>query len=443
MTQVLFSFDTEDWIDPAAEEGVLRLARTLEGEGLKGCFCVVAEVAQGWRRRNSREVLEALRAHEVDGHSWRHSWHPNIAEYSEDADWERSLARFLREERYGFDVILDVCQRDHLWAFIKPGNATSAQAIYGYTLLGSNIFGDGILDSQGGRGVWFCNALNLTYDFCIEEPLIHQDLQELRPLLDQWASLERVVLYAHPTKTIHTQFWDGLNMPHCNPPVWGDWIPSPQRPRAEIERFFANFRGLLRLLKDHGGFTFGTYEEVWEAQRPPTRRRLDSPTLKSLLQQAAQHLTWQKDTQTGESYTPAELFAAAVDDLAGRPDPWDAWAVMGPVYEPQAVTKPVTLSAEAVRVAAGQLQPVVYVPAAVQVGQATLGPADYLRTMAQVIGGAEVATILPGPQLPEAADWPELAQRVTSRDWLYPLGWTSDWVDKRLRWQAWTIRPTD
>ena len=33
MTQVLFSFDTEDWINPAAEEGVLRLARTLEGEG--------------------------------------------------------------------------------------------------------------------------------------------------------------------------------------------------------------------------------------------------------------------------------------------------------------------------------------------------------------------------------------------------------------------------
>ena len=443
MTQVLFSFDTEDWINPAAEEGVLRLARTLEGEGVRGCFCVVAEVAQAWRRRNSGEVLEALRAHEVDGHSWRHSWHPNIAEYSEDTDWERSLARFLREERYGFDVIMDVCQRDRLWAFIKPGNATSAQAIYGYTLLGGNVFGDGILDSRGGRGVWFCNALNLTYDFCVEEPLIQQDLQALRPLLDRWASIERVILYAHPTKTIHTQFWDGLNMHHHNPPTWGDWIPSPQRPRAEIERFFANFRGLIRMLKDHGGFAFETYEEVWKSQRPPTRRQLDNSALKSLLQQATQRLTWQRADQTGESYTPAELFAAAVDLLAGRPDPWDAWAVMGPVSAPQAVAEPLTLSAEAVRAAARQLQPVVYVPPAVQVGRATLGPGDYLRATAQVIQGAEEATILPGPQLPEAADWPELAQRVTSRGWLYPLGWTSDWVDKRLRWQVWTIRPVD
>lgn len=443
MTHVLFSFDTEDWINPAAEEGVLRLARTLESEGLRGCFCVVAEVAQAWRRRNSREVLDALRAHEVDSHSWRHSWHPNIAEYSEDVDWDRSLARFLREERYGFDVIMDICQRDRLWAFIKPGNATSAQAIYGYTLLGSNIFGDGILDSQGGKGVWFCNALNLTYDFCIEEPLIHQDLQTLRPLLDQWATRERVILYAHPTKTIHTQFWDGLNMPHRNPPVWGDWIPSPQRPRAEIERFFANFRGLLCMLKEHGGFTFQTYEEVWKSQRPPTRRQLNASTLKPLLQRAAQRLTWQRDEYSGESYTPAELFAAAVDELAGRPDPWDAWAVMGPVYEPQALTEPVTLSAEAVCAAARQLQPVVYVPQAVQVGRVTLGPGDYLRAMAQVIEGAPEITLLPGPQLPEAADWPELAQRVTSREWLYPEGWTSDWVDKRLRWQAWTIRPAD
>jgi hypothetical protein len=79
----------------------------------------------------------------------------------------------------------------------------------------------------------------------------------------------------------------------------------------------------------------------------------------------------------------------------------------------------------------------------VQVGRATLGPGDYLRAVAQVIQGAKEATILPGPQLPEAADWPELAQRVTSREWLYPLGWTSDWVDKRLRWQSWTIRPAD
>jgi len=61
--------------------------------------------------------------------------------------------------------------------------------------------------------------------------------------------------------------------------------------------------------------------------------------------------------------------------------------------------------------------------------------------MAQVLQGAKEAHLAPGRQLPEAADWPELAQRVTSSDWLYPVGWTSEWVDKRLRWQAWTVRP--
>ena len=241
MTKVLFSFDTEDYINVAAEEGVTRLARTLEGEGVRGCFCVVAEAAQAWRRRGSRGVLEALRAHEINGHSWRHSWHPNIAEYSEDADWDRSLARFLREERYGMDVIMDICHRDHLWAFIKPGNATSAQAIYGYTLLGSNVFGDGILDSRRGRGVWFCNALNLSYDWNMEEPLIRQPVSALQPKLDEWATWDRVILYAHPTKTIHTEFWDGINMRHANPPTWGDWQPSPAAAARGYRALFRQF----------------------------------------------------------------------------------------------------------------------------------------------------------------------------------------------------------
>jgi hypothetical protein len=441
VTKILFSFDTEDYINSAAEEGVMRLARALEAEGLRGCFCVVAEAAQAWRRRGSHALLGALRAHEVNGHSWRHSWHPNIAEYSEDADWDRSLARFLREERYGMDVVMDVCHRDRLWAFIKPGNATSAQAIYGYTLLGSSVFGDGILSSQRGRGLWYCNALNLSYDWNMEEPLIRQPVSALQPKLDEWATWHRVILYAHPTKTIHTEFWDGINMRHGNPPTWGDWKPSPQRPREDIERFFASFCGLIRMLKAHGGFEFETYEDAWRAQPAPTRRQLNTARLQLMLSRAAERLTWQADQATGESYTPAELFAAAVDVLAGRIDPWDAWAAMGPVSEPQAITEPVTLSAEAIRAAAAALRPVVYIPAAVQVGRATLGPGDFLRAMAQALQGNDAIRLTPGPQLPEAADWPALAQRVTSSDWLYPVGWTSEWVDKRLRWQAWTVRP--
>ena len=122
MTQVLFSFDTEDYVNIEAEEAVLRLAQTLSDEDLQGCFCVVGEVAAAWRQRDSRAVLDALRAHEVDAHTWRHSWHPNIVEYSEDPDWAGSLARFLREERYAFDLVMDVCDRERIWAFVKPGN---------------------------------------------------------------------------------------------------------------------------------------------------------------------------------------------------------------------------------------------------------------------------------------------------------------------------------
>ena len=71
MTEVLLSFDTEDYINPEAEKGVMRLAQTLDGQGVRGCFCVVGEVANVWRERGSRHVIEALRPHEIDVHTWR------------------------------------------------------------------------------------------------------------------------------------------------------------------------------------------------------------------------------------------------------------------------------------------------------------------------------------------------------------------------------------
>jgi len=439
MAKVIFSFDTEDYINLQAEEAVLRLAHTLEGEGVRGCFCVVGEVAATWRRRGSNQVLEALRPHEIASHTWRHSWHPNIVEYSEDPDWHRSLARFLREERYSCDLIMDVCGRDRLWAFVKPGNSLSAQAIYGYTLLGSPIFGDSFLELGKGRGLWFCNALNLSYSVSVEPLRERGALSSYQQRLDEWAERERITFYAHPCNLVLAKFWDTVNMAHENRP-WGDWLPSPPRPREEVERFFASFREFIRLLKAHGGFEFETYEEVWRRYQGEIHRSLTLPRLVPLLQRAAQKLTWQT-TEEGETFSPAELFAAAVDFLSGRQDPWGAWGVMGPIEELASIKDPITLPAKDVRKAAGALAPITYVPGQVQIGRALLGPGDMLRAMAQVLAGREQVNLSPGPQLPEAAAWPQLAQFVTSGQWCHPPEWTSELVDKRLRWQSWTIRP--
>ena len=436
MTKVMFSFDTEDYVNPEAEEGVIRLARVLEGEGLRGCFCIVGELAAAWRERGSKEVIEALRAHEVDVHTWRHSWHPNVVEYSEDPDWDRSLARFLRETRYAMDLVMDICGRERIWAFIKPGNSFSAQAIYGSTLLGSPIFGDSFVPSSNGHGLWYCNAFNTTYDYSLER-LMTDGLDSFRQRLDAWAQRDRLILYAHPCKLVLTEFWDKLNAYEANTSTWGEWVPSPHRERAVVERFFSDFRALLQMLKTHGGFAFGTYEDVWRAHQPAVRRKLDINALRPLLTKAARDLTWQTCDVDGQTYTPAELFAAAVHLLAGCSDPWGAWGVMGPVDEPAGIKETVTLSAEDVRAAAGRLEPVVYLPASVDVGRARLGPGDMLRAMAQVLNGAETVRLEPGEQVPECG---ALADFQTSGHWCHAPEWTSEIVDNRLRWQSWTVR---
>jgi len=444
MTEVLLSFDTEDYINPEAEKGVMRLAQTLDGQGVRGCLCVVGEVANVWRERGSRHVIEALRPHEIDVHTWRHSWHPNIVEYSEDEDWDRSLARLLREERYAIDLVMDVCGRQRPWAFVKPGNSFSAQAIHGSTLLGVPIFGDSFLDADRGRGLWYCNALNLNYDYSLER-LFDRGLGAFEAQFDEWATWERLILYAHPCQLVLGAFWDGQNMFHHNPPTWGDWVRAPRRPAAQVEHFFHDLDRLLARMRAHGGFEFVTYEHVWQKHAAAVHRRLDREELPALLATASAELAPQV-ASAGDTWSPAELLAAAVHVLSGRPDPIQAWGVMGPTDDPEAGSDVTARGRVDLPVAslvdlAKDLEPVTYLPAEASVDGVSLGTGDLFRALAAAVAGAERVALLPGPQLPTLARRGNLATHRTSGQWCHPAEWTSERVDARLRWQSWTIRP--
>jgi len=441
VTKVLLSFDTEDYVHPEAEEAVVRLATTLGAQGIQGCFCVAGQVAAEWHRRDSRDVIRALQAHEVDAHTWRHSWHPNIVEYCSSDDWHAGLDRMLREERYAFDLVMDVCSRDRLWAFVKPGNSLSAQAIYGYTLLGSPIFGDSFVDTARGRGTWYCSALNLSYDVSLER-LFELTVDDYAQF-DSWAKRDRIILYAHPCKLVLSEFWDTLNMFQRNPERWGHWNRSPRRPDAQVSRFFGRLAELLRRIRADGRFTFVTYEQVWRNHQTGVHRELTRDEALPMIQRCAVSL--EPQTSGGATYSPAELFSAAAHFLSGAPDDWVSISVMGPITAPGGVPAPIELAPDKVREVARQLEPVIYVPASTACGPAMLGPGDTFRAMAQVLQSKDNATpvcLEPGPQLPMSASQAPLAAFSSAGQWCHPDEWTSDGLDDRLRWQSWTIRPT-
>src|SRR4026207_1435369 len=78
---VVLWFDTEDYIEPAADGAAWRVANDLTAEGVRATFKVVGEKARALESRGRRDVIQALSKHSIGYHSNWHSVHPAPAEY--------------------------------------------------------------------------------------------------------------------------------------------------------------------------------------------------------------------------------------------------------------------------------------------------------------------------------------------------------------------------
>src|SRR5450432_4435326 len=81
---VVLWFDTEDYVEPAADDAVLHLARDLTGLGVRATFKVVGEKARVLERRGRWDVVRALALHDIGYHSNFHSVQPTPALYLRD-----------------------------------------------------------------------------------------------------------------------------------------------------------------------------------------------------------------------------------------------------------------------------------------------------------------------------------------------------------------------
>ena len=63
MTDVIFSFDTEDFTSREAADAILKEAQILHDQDVKGCFCVVGLLAKQLEDWGRTDVLEALAQH--------------------------------------------------------------------------------------------------------------------------------------------------------------------------------------------------------------------------------------------------------------------------------------------------------------------------------------------------------------------------------------------
>ena len=96
MTDIVFSFDTEDYVHKCGADAILRCTELLEKHGVVGCFNVVARLAMALEQWGRDDVIEALKKHQITTHSHDHSHPPTICEYTDLEDYDAALKEFLR-----------------------------------------------------------------------------------------------------------------------------------------------------------------------------------------------------------------------------------------------------------------------------------------------------------------------------------------------------------
>lgn len=454
MTEVIFTFDTEDYTNPGSDEAVLRLAEILREEKVRASFNIVAALAEALVARGRQDIVEALRCHEINYHTYRHSWHPVPVEFSDTADWDGPYRRLIEQEAPGIEIVKKVFQRDRLYASVPPGNCVTAQGLFAYAEMGLPVCVSSFpMRNTGGRSIYYCDGVYIENNAFWDSLLLSEGLAGVLGRIQEWRTWHRLVICLHPNLILYETFWDKLNLDGYNQVEWGQWRLPQRRSEQVINQFFADYRQAVRVLKDDPHFEFVAFQQVVESR--PVRKNLSRTDLNALLDAANQKFFFVRRSGSkpagvngsgsgGYGYSLAEMFWACVYFLNGGTGEYPLGTVAGPSAEPEGIRKPVLLQAVDLRAAAAWLaaaQPdgMKAIPHQVQAGPHLIGPRDFMEAARIILSGAEQVEITPCSQIPEIGGFYHLDEAHLAGTWLYSPDFKDEWVSKRLKWQAWTI----
>src|SRR5258707_11166635 len=118
---VILWFDTEDYLSPADDDACKRLAEMLTDRHIRATFKVVGEKARVLERRGRRDVIDALKKHDIGYHANFHSVHPAPSEYLADCGLLDGMAEFERREGGGATDVRRVFEITTLACYGQPG----------------------------------------------------------------------------------------------------------------------------------------------------------------------------------------------------------------------------------------------------------------------------------------------------------------------------------
>jgi hypothetical protein len=459
-------FDTEDYILPQDDDATKRLAELLTRLGVRATFKIVGEKARVLERRGRKDVIAALKRHDIGYHSNTHSQQPTIAVYLQNAGWEDGRAEFRRREEQGVKDVTRIFGVTPV-AYGQPGSAWASQTYPALRDMGIKVY----LDEADHVGIddqpfYYGGMLNI---FRMRSTLVRMALSGGASLTQGQAAFTKVQtalgargggtisIYYHPNEWVQTEFWDGVNFRRgANPPP-GEWKQPGTRPSAETEQAFAEFEQFITFIKAQEGVRFVTATELASLYADRAiGRRFEKTDLLDLARAVQKELTFA--TFDGYALSAADMFALLTDAAAvsidkGSPGPLTLTPLDGPTRAFIPSTGTLHSSsyrwsafAGAVRDAAAYCRTHRRIPDEVWVGAENLSPADFLATVAGAL--EQIITTGKTPADVERKAGRYTSDRYVAADspklwgWIiFPEGFHAPQLMELARLQAWTLKP--
>lgn len=435
VTEVIVSFDTEDYTNPRSADGIMALAKICREEGVPAHFEVVGLMAEALVRWGRKDAIAAIRRNLVGTHSWSHSMHPVMMERSDIEDYAAAYKSVYPEERKSIETVKRIFGFPRVWDSVPPGNNEPYVASRVYADLGVDIDLGPTYVGRDCEDIWYAGQRRTSYGYCFEffrEPDFVYDVDRI---LDELAEKHRFALFCHPNRVWAKKFWDGINYNGTNSCEFGKWNLSEEYTPEETATYLAQIRELLRRIKADPRFRIVTIPEIlaYQKDRVPITKD-DLPGIKAALEKDFGPIS------SPASWCVSDVFCAVAKLLAGEAKclPKNGY---GFLYAPKGVTSPVIVTADELKATAKAMDVSGFLPHELKVGDKTIGPADFLFAGLEVLTtGATSVTVSPREQLGSFKRLPLLERMCYNGTWVHSPNLRDTWVSNRMRWQLWTFR---
>ncbi len=459
--RLIFSFDSEDYITPAADDAEKWWAETMNKHGITACICVVGELVRALQVRGRRDVLAAMASHEIAYHSDKHSAPPTWAEVLDECGWQDGIERILKAELKGINDVRESLGQ-HPSAWCKPGNSWGAQVAAAMSLLNIPIFCDSPFALQRGQPFWFVNTLMLQYHTSFDRYFDVPSSERLRRMQDDFLKLcdahdgGYIIMFTHPSRLVTADFWDAVNFREGKNPPREEWKPAPLRPKEEIVSLQQDFDRFLSWVVKQPQVELTTYRQLFAEYKQPMLRWIGFSEVLRLAEKAPE-FTYQP--VNGGFLSPAEQFgvfvrAAAILTKEGQtPEAVPVRQLFGPPRMPP------TAIQQGQAALSDFLNAVFYadefctetgcVPDQIAIGQHSVGPNAFMQAVAWLLRQWQTTRFLPAsiplkevPELPKVADEPQFRNYRFKGTWvIFPPEFEGLKTLEHIRLQTWTIKP--